>query len=237
MQTSTLRPGLLISLKTSIRGNVTYDKRDIEREYLTEEGKKFAKWETARTIADPTEYEDATKVRSKVRSIISGICAKSAFGLLCPENAAVNLDKAIIDARRLVGEFNNSAKLTRLDVYVMAGKIAPDEVEAVRAINGEVCDLLADMIEGMHNLDVKAIRDAADRARSLAQMLLPDAQGRVQVAIDVARSEARRIKAGESATLEVDQRAIRRITETRTSFLDLNPAFDVATQTAEVRVA
>jgi hypothetical protein len=235
MQTSTLRPGLLISLKTSIRGNVHYDKRDLQREHLTEAGAKFAKWETSRTIVDPAEYETATKVRSRARSIISGICAKSAFGLLCPENAAVNLEQAIAEARHLVAGFNNAAKVTRLDVYIMPGRIASDEVEAVAAINSEVRDLLADMVEGVSNLDVKLIRDAADRARSLGQMLSPDAQGRLQVAIDVARAEARRIKAGETATLEVDQRAIRRINETRTTFQDLDPALDVAESTVDRR--
>jgi hypothetical protein len=173
MQTSTLRPGLLISLKTSIRGNVTYDKRDIEREYLTEAGTKYAKWETIREIQDPAEHERATKVRSRARSIISGICAKSAFGLLCPENAAVNLERAIAEARHLADEFNATAKVTRLDVYTIAGRIAPDEVEAVRAINSEVRDLLAGMVEGISNFDVKLIRDAANRARSLGHMLSP----------------------------------------------------------------
>jgi hypothetical protein len=234
MQTSTLRPGLLISLKTSIRGNVTYDKRDIEREYLTEHGTKFAKWETERTIADPAEYERAVKVRSRARSIIGGICAKSAFGLLCPENAAVILEQAITEARHLVADFNNAAKLTRLDVFILAGRIASDEVEAVAAINSEVRDLLADMVEGISNSDVTLIRDAADRARSLSQMLSPDAQGRLQVAIDTARAEARRIVKGEGAALEVDQRAIRRINETRTTFQDL-PALEVAAPAAEAR--
>ena len=38
MQTNTLRPGLLVSLKTSIRGNVSYQYRDIEPEHLVENG-------------------------------------------------------------------------------------------------------------------------------------------------------------------------------------------------------
>jgi hypothetical protein len=236
MQTSTLRPGLLVSLKTSIRGNISYDHRDIERDHLTEDGRQLAKWETERTISDPAEYEAATKVRSKVRSIISGVCANSAFGLLCPEKSADDLDKAIAEARRMADEFNATAKLTSVRLYVIAGRIAPDDVEAVRAINSEVRDLLANMADGIRNLDVKAVRDAADRARDIGRMLAPDAQARVQEAIDLARSTARQIvKAGEQAAQEIDQRTIRRITEARTAFLDLEPVAEVAVPAAEGR--
>jgi hypothetical protein len=223
-------------LKTSIRGNIRYDHRDIEREHLTEDGRQLAKWETERTISDPIEYEAATKVRSKVRSVISSVCATSAFGLLCPEKSAGNLDNAIAEARRLIEEFNASAKLTRVRVYIIAGRIASDDVEAVRAINSEVRDLLAVMAEGVRNLDVKAVRGAADRARDIGRMLSPDAQTRIQSAIDAARGAARQIvKAGEQVAQEIDRQAIRRITEARTAFLDLEPAAEVAAPAAEAR--
>jgi hypothetical protein len=236
MQASTLRPGLLVSLKTSIRGNVSYDHRDIERDHLTEDGSQLARWETERVISDPAEYEAATKVRSKVRSIISSVCATSAFGLLCPENAFDQLDAAIIEARKLADDFNADAKLTRVRFNVMAGRIASDDVEAVRAINGEVRDLLADMAEGIRNLDVKAVRDAADQARNIGRMLNPDAQARIQEAIDAARSTARQIvKAGDQVAQEIDQLTIRRITEARTAFLDLEPVAEVAVPAAEGR--
>lgn len=62
---STLRPGLLVSLKTSCTGNVSYTRADIEAGHMTEEGKKRAKWETERTIEDPIEHEAAIKVQSK----------------------------------------------------------------------------------------------------------------------------------------------------------------------------
>src|SRR5580704_12554363 len=92
---STLRPGLLVSLKTSLSGNVRYDKRDIEREHTTETGEARAKWETERVISDPDEYERAQKVRGKAGSVIRGICAISAFGLLCPETDADKLERAM----------------------------------------------------------------------------------------------------------------------------------------------
>jgi hypothetical protein len=236
MQTSTLRPGLLISLKTAIRGNVSYQHRDIEPEHLTEDGQQQVKWETERTITDPAEYEAAAKVRNKVRTVISGVCVRSAFGLLCPEKSTDNLDAALAEARRLADEFNAAAKLTRVNVYVIAGRIAPDDLEAMRAINSEASDLLTTMVEGVRNLDVKAVRDAADRARDIGRMLSPDMQARIGTAIDAARDAARKIvKAGEQAAQEIDQRTIRRITEARTAFLDLDPALDVAAPAVEGR--
>ena len=131
---------------------------------------------------------------------------------------------------------NSTAKLTRIRFYVLSGRIAPDDVEAVKAISGEVRDLLDLMQNGIRDLNVKAVRDAADRARSVSQMLAPNAQARVQEAVDIARATARQIvKAGEQVAQEVDLQAIRKINEARTAFLDLDQYRDVAAPEAEGR--
>jgi hypothetical protein len=107
----------------------------------------------------------------------------------------------------------------------------------VRAINSEVRELLANMAEGVRNLDVKIVRDAADRARDVGRMLSPDAQARIQTAIDAARDAARKIvKAGEQAAQEIDRQALSRIATARTAFLDFDPAATVAAPSAEARV-
>lgn len=225
---STLRPGLLVSLKTSVRGNVSYRKVTLEADRITEAGTQEAKWETERVIVNPVEYEEAKKIRSKAGGVIRSVCSASAFGLLCPEIASDQLDAAIQEAKALVEAFNKEAELTRVGVYVMTGRIAPDDVEAVRAINSEVRDLLADMEQGLRNLDVKSIREAASRAKSIGEMLSPDAQARITIAIETAREAARNIvRAGETASVEIDRRAIAKITEQRTAFLDLDDAGEV----------
>jgi hypothetical protein len=227
---NTLRPGLLVSLKTTVHGNVSYQRRVIEADHVVNGGAKRASWETERTISDPEEHEAAATARSKASSLVRAICARSAFGLLCPESSEPELEKAIAAAREVAEEFNNKARLSRVTVYVITGRIAPDDVEAVRAINSEVRDLLAEMSEGIRNLDVKAVRDAAGRAKNLGSMLSPDAEARIQIAIEAARSAARKIvKAGEQAAQEIDRVAIKRITEARTAFLDLEDAREVAT--------
>jgi hypothetical protein len=236
INTSTLRPGLLVSLKTTVSGNVSYTRQTIESEHITSEGEAKSAWETQRTVTDPKEHENAIKVRGKARSLISAVCATSAFGLLCPETAEPELEAAIAEARRLAEAFNEEATLSRISVYVITGRIAQDDVEAVRAINSEVRDLLADMSKGIENLDVKRVREAASKAKGLGSMLSGEAEARVQIAIDTARSAARQIvKAGETASQEIDTRAIRKITEARTAFLDLSDADEIAAPTVEAR--
>lgn len=233
MQTSVLRPGLLVSLKTSVVGNVSYKTRDLEPEHMAEDGTRRALWETEKRVEDPAEHEEALKVRSKARSLISAVCSASSFGLLCPEADRDLLSEAVAEAHAIANEFNRNATLTRVQVLVIAGRIAPDDVEAVKAINSEVRDLLTAMEGGLQRLDVKVIREAADKAKQIGTMLSPDAAARIQVAIDTARSAARKIvKAGEEGAAEIDRRALRAITEARTAFLDLDEAAEINTPSA-----
>jgi hypothetical protein len=238
LQISTLRPGLLVSLRTSLKGNCSYYKQILQPETITEFGAEQARWETTRTISDPIEHAAAKKAREKAGTIIRSICARSDFGLLCPEANADKLTAAIAEAREIADKFNETAKLTKIGIYVITGRVAPDDVEAVRAINAEVRELMESMQTGLKNLDVKVVREAANKARGLAQMLSPEAQERVKVAIDTARDVARKIvKAGEVASYEIDNAAIAKINEQRTAFLDIGDTDgnEVATPTHEGR--
>ena len=237
LKSSTLRPGLLVSLKTSVVGNAHYERRDIEKEHVVKaSGASKATWETERTISDPVEYELAHKARSKARAVISVVCAQSAFGLLCPESRVADLERAIAEAHRIENDFNSKARLTRLQVYVMTGRIAPDDMEAVKAIKSECRDLLDSMRKAVGDMNVEAIRRASKQARSVAQMLQPESAERIQIAIDTARKVAREIvKAGEQAEVEVDKAAMRKIREARTAFLDLDAQDEVKTTKAKGR--
>lgn len=233
---TTLRPGLLVSLKTALIGIVDYDKQVIEGEYTTASGEKKSKWQTEKTILDPAEHEAAVKVRGKASSLIRSVCARSAFGLLCPMDRAKELEQAIAAAREEIGKFNAAASLARIYVYVITGRIEPNDAEAVKAINSEVRDLLSDMENGVKNVDATAIREAASRAKNLGSMLSPDAAARIQIAIDAVRSTARKIvQAGEQAAITADDVSIRRITEARTAFLDLDDAKEIGETAADSR--
>lgn len=223
MRSTTLRPGLLVSLKTTISGNVEYRRVDVETDHMTPEGTKRAVWETQRTINDPEEHEKAVMVRAKCRNTIAGVCSYSTFGLLCPDSRKADLDKAIEEAQLLARAFNEIASQTRVQVYVIAGRVEPNDLEAVKAINSEVRDLMTTMEQGLAKLDVKQVREAAVRAKSLGQMLTESAKEKIQSAIDVARDLARKIvKAGEEGALVIDQASIRKIAESRTAFLDID---------------
>jgi hypothetical protein len=225
---STLRPGLLVNIKTSIKGNVKYLKTDGD-EVQKRTGELITTWETERTVKDPAEQKTATEVRSKARNLIVGVCAASEFGLLCPEASRADLDKAFSKARGLCADFNATAKTTRLKFNAIAGRIAPDDLEAVRAINGEVRDLLGEMKLGIKALDVERVRDAASRAKKLGNMLAPEFKERIEETIKVVRAQAKKIvEAGEQAATAIDKETIKSLNAARTAFLDLDDAVEVA---------
>ncbi|WP_166297168.1 hypothetical protein [Bradyrhizobium sp. 2S1] len=219
---TTIRPGRIVVLRTTITGNVNYTKSVIEAERVEADGAKRAKWETERVVINPDEYEEATTLRDKVRQTIAGLCIKTTFGLLCSEEKVEKLEAAFTEARRLADEFNGRASTTQINVFVIAGRVAADDVEAMRAINSEVRELMQDMETGLQNLDAKAVRDAAKKARLLGSMLSDDASERVKQAIETARKAANdMVKAAETSSAEIDLQAIRKITESRTAFLDI----------------
>lgn len=233
---STLRPGLLVSLKTGLQGNVSYATREIDADHIADDGSRRAKWETNRVIESPAEHEAAVKVRSRARSLITAVCAPSSFGLLCPETSRDKLMEAITEAREAIEDFNRSSQVTQISLFAIIGRVAADDLEAVRAINGEVRDLLSEMERGLRRLDVQAVRDAANKARSLAMMLSPEAARRAEEAIAVARSAARQIvKAGETAALEIDEATLNRIRQSQAAFLDLEDTTEVLEPTVTGR--
>lgn len=234
-QYTTLRPGFMVAVSTSITGNVSYHVVD-QGTQETVEGEE-ATWITNRLTRDKDEQKRAIKARSLARSALQTVCTKSKFCLLCPEAKKDKLDAAIAKARAIADEFNATASITTVDVNVLVGKISPDDVEAVKAINSEIRGLLDTMARGLGKLDATVVREAARKAKSIGAMLEPNAQERVQKAIEVAREAAKQIvKAGETGAIEIDEVSIQRITEARTSFLDLDDAVEVQAPEAAVPV-
>jgi hypothetical protein len=230
IQATTIRPGILVGLRTSVSGNVKYAKKVIDAGRTTETGEHIAEWETIRTIADRGEHDRAVKVRSEARACLTKICVQSAFGLLCPEADSPDLVVAIAKAKAICAEFNKTSTVTTVSFNAIMGRVAQDDVEAVKAINAEVRDLLSDMEEGFKNLDVAAVREASAKAKQLGNMLSPTAQAKVNVAIEAARETAKRmVKAGEQMAAEVDASTIRKLKETRSEFLDMDGEQEVAT--------
>jgi hypothetical protein len=219
---STIRPGLLVVIKSHVTGNVSYHKRDLGTK-VERGGKEVAEWETTRTIEDAKEFKAAGQVRMKAIGLMYNVCARSSFGLLCPDDKAGKLADAVAKARKLADDFNAKAKVTRVSFNIIAGRVAQDDVEATRAINGEVRDLIDRMENGIKSLDVAAVRDAASKAKALAAIVAPESNERLAAAIDAARAAATKIvKAGEAAAKEVDAEVIKTLKASRTAFLDID---------------
>jgi len=228
ISSTTLRPGFLVALKTSVRGNVHYARRDLESTpaidgaAATPEGAAVARWEMERTIDDPVEHDRAKKARTRACGLIRSVCSQTAFGLLCPEVSSDKLDAAVAAAKVVVEEFNASSSLTTVTLYVLAGRVMPDDVEAVRAINSEITELMAAMAGGVEGGDAAAIREAASRVKGIGEMLTVDAQTKVEMAVATARAAASQIVRDQKdgKAIGVDKSAIRKITELRAAFLD-----------------
>jgi hypothetical protein len=228
IKSTTLRPGLLVALSTAITGNVDYAKRVIEEDHITESGARRAVWETEKVVTDAKELDEATTVRSAARALITGVCSRSDFGLLCPVAKREELDAAAEKARTICEDFNTTAKYTQISFFVLTAQIADDDVSAIRAINGEVRGLLDQMKVGIAGLDVEVVRAAAAKAKQLGTMLTPEAQERLEGAIKSVRSMATRMnKAGEQAAAEIDAASLQKLVEARTAFLDIDDAGEV----------
>jgi len=224
---STIRPGLLVSLKSTVRGGVKYQRVDLDTGVTPVEGADVTRWETTRVIEDREEHARAVKARSQALALIRKVCSATSFGLLCPNDQEGALDAAIRAARKITENFNDGAQHTRAAIFVLKGRVASDDAEAARALAQECGELLAAMNEGIANVDAEAIRKAANRAREVSSMLSEDSQTRVNDAIEQARKAARTIvkrieKDGENAAqvMQTVQRGL--IESARVAFLDMS---------------
>jgi hypothetical protein len=223
---SIIRPGILVALKSTVSGGVKYQRVDIERAE-TAAGAALAKWETTRVIEDPAEHDRAVKTRAKALAEVRALCAATSFGLLCPVDREEQLDAALERARELVKAHNETATFTHTAIYVLKGRIASTDEEAARAIGQEISALVASMNDGISKLDVGAIREAASKAQDIAAMLGEDQAKAVASAVEQARRAARQIvkrvqKDGEAAAIVLADIQRGALEKARIAFLDFD---------------
>lgn len=244
----TLRPSILVVLRTTVTGGVTYDRTDLDTGEAPMPGVSRRRWVTDCTIMDPEEHERAGKVRSAARSLFTRICVDAPLGLMLPltiteegEDADIARAQAQVDvveaeARALIATHNDIAKHTHITLesstftFSSPAQAARNE----RALRTEIARLMDLMEVGISKADPKVIQGAADRARELAQILGEEAKGVATAAIEQARKARsailkRIIKEGEDAQTVVMGISRGMIASARTAFLD----FDDAPVTAE----
>lgn len=202
MNPSIIRPGLLVALRSTLTGGVSYQKRTLDPEHM-EGASAVARWETTRQIEDAAEHAAAVVARGAARAVITRICCASSFGLLCPQSREAELSAAVDEARAIADRHNAAARCTRVAVFVLTGRVADNDAEAARAIGAEVRELLGAMESAVRAVNPEAIREAASKARALAGMLTDDTQRKVTAAIAEVRAVARDMvkRAGESGEL------------------------------------
>jgi hypothetical protein len=224
---------LLVALSTRLDGGVKYRRTDLTPEGEAPEGADVSRWETTRVVEDREDHERAVKARSDARNVIVRVCARSDFGLLCPQSRESELDSAIAEARRIADEHNASSKHSRVNIYALKGRIASTDDEAIRAIASEVRGLVSTMRESFAgltagNLDasIKAARDAATAAKQIAGMLGENEAARVTAAVAETRTLAREIvkraKDGEAFAKVLETVQIDALRSDRFAFLDLS---------------
>lgn len=225
MNRTTMKPGYMVSLKTSITGNVSYKRVDLDKS--RDGSQEVEKWETTRFCMDGPEYDRAKEIRGKARNMVIGVCVSTSYATLCPIDREADLESAIQQAEALVSQFNREAVHTRIGFYPLAVLVESDNERATRAITAEVRELLDKMTAGIQSFDKDSIRDAADRAKAIGQMLDSSKQEQVNAAVDAARKAARQItkaikEAGENARLVIGEINAAPIAVARFSFLDVD---------------
>jgi hypothetical protein len=225
-KTTKIRPGLMVSLKTEVRGGVSYLRENLDPSSAqVVDGKTVESWNTTKIVEDAAEHERASKAVGKARGAIAKVCSRTAFGLLCPEEREAELDAAVVEARSIVREYNASATFTHVRLYALKGRIANTEEESARAIGEEVASLITAMNAGIDALNPDAIREAANKAKQLQEMLGEDQAETVKGAIEQARKAARAItkrvvNEGEAAAIVLKDLARGSLEKARLAFLD-----------------
>jgi hypothetical protein len=225
MRTSIIRPGLLVALKTSLVGGITYEQLTLDPDHA--EGKaRVAKWETKRTIANADEHQAATVARGRVRTLLRAVCAETSFGLICPQDRVKQLESAIAEAQGVADAHNRTARTTRVEFWVLTGRIPQDDAQAQRAIASEMRELITAMETGIKAADADMVREAANKAKRVAGLLSPEAGAKVGKAIEEVRAAARQIvqrvqKAGEEAADVIAEFKLGALKAARFSVLDL----------------
>jgi len=235
MKMQTLRPGYWVILNTTIASkNVKYNRVELEAEHITDEGTQRAKWEQTRVVLDPAEQKAGIQARGLARSAIIKPCSWNEFGYMVSEENLPKLREAEIEAKRIAEEFNRTAALTRVNVYVIAAKVASNDVEAMEKINGELREYFDDIQSAVKALDYEAIRENVTRLAKMEGMLSDDVRESTNAAIKAGRKIANDIakavrEKAEVAAIKIDSELTTKIETARAMFLDLDAVAEVAT--------
>lgn len=196
-----IRPGILVGLRTSVKGGVEYtrlDKGIVEED----DGAVVEKWDTEKKTLDPEEHRLASAARNRARYLIKSTCAQTPFGLIAQDEE--RLEESVRAAKQHIREFNQQAQHSIVQIHVIRARFAADDAEAAESIRAALQDLL-ERLEGLTARgDVDGVRNLCNQEANDLRRLIEESTGVTEefdAAIACARRNAtevnRRRKAGE----------------------------------------
>jgi hypothetical protein len=223
-----LKPGMiLVALSIKIRGGVHYDRVELERELRDDHSERSA-WKTVKTVADVDERQAAEQARHSARYAIKRHCTRTPWGLMCAGENEGELLAGITEARKVENGFNAGASHSHLHVAVFCGRVAEDDVEAARAVRGEIQQILRDVRGAIEGGDVRSMRDLATQTKQMYNLLDEGAEeraalsGAVKAIRRVARDVVRLVeKKGDELESVLTEENLKPINDARWAFRHL----------------
>lgn len=220
-----LKPSILVALKGAVNGGITYNRVEMGRE-VAGDGSERIEWKTTKHVADPKELATADAYRNKAKTAIKRVCARTPWGLICPNAKEAELMEAIEQAHQLAAEFNsNHANHTEVTISVFLGRVAENDAEAAKAVRLELTTLLEQAERAASSGHVQQMRDLAKQGAQLEKLLEDgtDAKGALGQAIKGLRKVARDVvrlveKKGEDMATVLTEDALKPVSEARFAF-------------------
>ena len=209
-ETALLKPGRMVSLRSTVRGGVEYDREDLPTacdcaladgpraevrgpDHATScpmgEGEAVKAWKTVRRIKDPVEWKRAKAVRGRAVAKVWHACVFTEFGLVLPDDRRAKFEEILTEQRQLVHEHNKTTQHTHVTLRVLRSRLERDE-ETETSLAAEVDEVVEDMEACAAASDVDGARKTALKAQKLTAIFSSDVAARVMEKVKAARDAA-----------------------------------------------
>lgn len=186
-----VKPGLLVVIKSSVRGGAEYDRREMSTDDVDPAGAEQVRaWATVQRVFDPDELAGAKAVRGRAVGWLWARVAQTPYGLVVTDDRVHAFDAALAKARAAVDAFNGGARHVRVTLRVLKTRLLLEEAAAAFEEAAEEAVEELDARDFKTAEDVEEIRKVADRAADFAAVLRGDLAERVLAKIREARAAA-----------------------------------------------
>lgn len=204
MQSFKVRPGIFPNIRTSVIDKY-YGATDKDHQVLVDriraDGCSERKTQNTTVRVDPEEWDLATKARSKARSLVVSVCAKTPWGLIADLDREDELAGAFLMARAQVDDFNAESTHYEVKASWFPGITTGTDASEAANVRVEVIDMVNRLDAALKSADVRNIRKiCGDELRQVNMLLDPDIEQHkaVKALIRRAQETARAlVKAGE----------------------------------------